>query len=144
MKVAIGNSSEFISKAQSIRYQVFVVEQNIPQELDLDGLDNTSHHALIADDDIQVATARLYINKTGHAVMARVAVVKAYRGLGLASKVVDALMTHACQLGVARIDIHAHEYLRSYYEKFGFQFVREVEVVGEHQLIEMQHQVVHT
>lgn len=144
MKVTIGNNPEIISKAQSIRYQVFVVEQGIPQELDIDGLDYISHHALVTDGRSLVATARLYMNEVGHSVMARVAVIEEYRGSGVASKVVEALMTHAYQRGAATIEIHAHKYLRSYYEKFGFKFVREVEVVGGHQLIEMRHQVTST
>jgi predicted GNAT family N-acyltransferase len=141
MNVTIGNSSELISQAQSIRHQVFVVEQNIPQELDLDGLDETSSHVLVMNEDALVATARLSMDDNGDAVMARVAVVKEYRGSGVASKVVEALMSHARQIGGRSIEIHAHEYLRKYYEKFGFEFIREVEVVGDHQLIEMRHQV---
>ncbi len=45
------------------------------------------------------------------------------------------------QQGVESIEIHAHSYLRNYYEKFGFNFVQEVEIVGEHQLIEMRYQL---
>jgi predicted GNAT family N-acyltransferase len=141
MEVIIGNNPEIILKARSIRHQVFVVEQSIPQELDLDGLDNDSHHVLVTDADASVATARLHIKENGHSVMARVAVIKEYRGMGIASKVVKSLMDHAQQQGASMIEIHAHEFLKSYYEKFGFTFVRDVEVVGEHQLIEMRYQV---
>ncbi|MFA0520185.1 GNAT family N-acetyltransferase, partial [Vibrio sp. 10N.222.55.E8] len=72
MKVIVGNNPELILKAQSIRHQVFVVEQQIPQTLDLDGLDLKSHHVLVTDADNLVATARLYIDDNGHAIMARV------------------------------------------------------------------------
>jgi predicted GNAT family N-acyltransferase len=141
MKVVIGNSPELISQVQSIRYQVFVVEQSIPLALDLDGLDDTSVHALVMKDNVLVATARLSKGFDGHAVMARVAVMKAYRGSGVATKVIDALMAHARFMGLSSIEIHAHEYLRNYYERFGFEFIRDVEVVGGHPLIEMRHQL---
>ena len=144
MEIIVGNTPEIISKAQLIRHQVFVLEQRIPQELDLDGLDTTSSHALVTDGGSLVATARLSVDDGGHAVMARVAVVKEYRGSGIASKVIDTLMSHARQSGVVSIEIHAHEHLRSYYQTFGFEFIREVEVVGEHQLIEMRHQIAGT
>ncbi|GIC77528.1 GNAT family N-acetyltransferase [Moritella sp. F3] len=142
MEVTIGKSAELIEKAQAIRYQVFTVEQNIPSELDLDGLDSVSEHALVMEVERPVATARLVTNTDGSSVMARVAVLDAYRGCGIASVVVKALMEHANQKGVRSIEIHAHGYLRSYYERFGFEFIQEVEVVGEHQLIEMRHQLV--
>ncbi|AEX22164.1 GNAT family N-acetyltransferase [Vibrio sp. EJY3] len=141
MEIITGNSSEIIQKAQAIRYQVFTVEQQIPRELDLDGLDEGSIHALVEDKDVLVATARLTIKDDGSSVMARVAVTEPYRGMEIASKVVQALMDYARNDGVSSIEIHAHGYLRNYYEKFGFEFIREVEIVGEHQLIEMQYHI---
>ncbi|MFT5705920.1 MAG: putative GNAT family N-acyltransferase [Oceanospirillaceae bacterium] len=142
MEITIGNNPDIISKAQTIRFQVFTVEQKIPPELDLDGLDEASNHILIMDNDASVATARLTVNDKGSSVMARVAVVKAYRGSGVSSKMLKALMLYAREIGVISIEIHAHEYLRSYYEKFGFEYIQEIETVGEHQLIEMQHFIV--
>lgn len=144
MEVIIGKSDQIIEKAQAIRYQVFTVEQKIPNKLDFDGLDNSSEHVLVMNENQPVATARLTIDTDGSSVMARVAVLEAYRGHGIASMVVKALMGHAASQSVSSIEIHAHGYLRSYYEKFNFEFIKEVEVVGEHQLIEMRHQVVRT
>lgn len=141
MEITIGNSPELIEKVQAIRYQVFTVEQHIPRELDVDGLDEVSVHALVTEQGTLVATARLTVNDDGSSVMARVAVVQVYRGLGIASKVVNSLMDYARSARLSSIEIHAHGYLRNYYEKFGFEFIREVEIVGEHQLIEMQYQI---
>ncbi|NOJ11697.1 GNAT family N-acetyltransferase [Vibrio splendidus] len=141
MEVVIGNNPELIMKAQSIRHQVFVVEQGIPHILDLDGLDLVSHHALITDEDNLVATARLHIDESGHSTMARVAVLQPYRGSGIASEIVMALLKHASEHGAKVIEIHAHQYLKNYYEKLGFEFIREVEIVGEHQLIEMRYNI---
>ncbi|GAL31257.1 hypothetical protein JCM19239_3155 [Vibrio variabilis] len=45
---------------------------------------------------------------------------------------------------MSSIEIHAHSYLRDYYERFGFEFIQEVEIVGEHQLIEMRYQLILT
>ncbi|MGY2574759.1 GNAT family N-acetyltransferase [Vibrio sp. C8] len=142
MEVTIGNGKELIQQAQAIRYQVFTLEQHIPQELDLDGLDEDSLHALVSEQGKPIATARLKVNQNGSSVMARVAVTEESRGLGIATKLVSALIEHAKKIGVRSIEIHAHSYLRSYYEKFGFKFIQEVEVVGEHQLIEMQYYIV--
>ncbi|NOH99327.1 GNAT family N-acetyltransferase [Vibrio sp. 99-70-13A1] len=144
MEVIIGKSDQIIEKAQAIRYQVFTVEQKIPNKVDFDGLDSASEHALVMNENQPVATARLTIDTDGSSVMARVAVLEAYRGHGIASMVVKALMDHATSQSVSSIEIHAHGYLRSYYEKFGFEFIKEVEVVGKHQLIEMRYQTVRT
>ncbi len=139
MEIVIGNSAELISKSQAIRNQVFVIEQGIPIELDLDGLDEQSYHALVTDNNSLVGTARLTIVGDKNAVMARVAVLKEYRGSGIATKVINALLSHAREKNIDSIEIHAHEYLRGYYENFGFKYIKKVEVVGEHQLAEMQY-----
>ncbi|MEQ6343183.1 MULTISPECIES: GNAT family N-acetyltransferase [Vibrio] len=144
MEVIIGTSPEIIERAQAIRFQVFSIEQSIPNELDFDGLDNTSMHALVMDNNQAIATARLLIHSDGSSVMARVAVLEAYRGQGIASEIVKALVDYAEKQGVNLIEIHAHSYLRKYYERFGFSFVREVEIVGEHQLIEMRYPLTRT
>ena len=142
MEITTGKSIELIEKAQAIRYQVFTVEQSIPNELDFDGLDCVAEHVLVTETNQAVATARLVINADGSSVMARVAVLEAYRGRGIASIVVNKLIEYAKKQGVSSIEIHAHSYLRDYYERFGFEFIQEVEIVGEHQLIEMRYQLV--
>lgn len=137
MNVAIGTGPGLIKLAQAIRYQVFTLEQRIATELDLDGLDEVSIHALVTAQGEPIATARLTLKEDGTSTIARVAVLESYRGCGVASTVVQALVVHAQNIGVESIEIHAHAYLRSYYERFGFEFIKEAEVVGEHQLIEM-------
>lgn len=144
MEVSIGNDPELIRLAQGIRYQVFTREQRIPEELDLDGLDETSFHALATEQGEPIATARLTLKENGASTLARVAVSEAYRSSGFASAVVRALMQHAQEIGATSIELHAHSHLKGYYEKFGFEFIKEVEIVGEHQLIEMRRQLART
>ena len=139
MEFTIGNHPDLIKKAHAIRKQVFVIEQGIPQVLDLDGLDGSADHVLVTKGEELIATARLYYKRSGYAVMARIAVLQTFRGLGVATKMVKALLDHTKQRNIKTIEIHAHQYLRSYYEKFGFKFIKEVETVGEHQLIEMKY-----
>ena len=144
MEVSIGNDPELIRLAQGIRYQVFTCEQRIPEELDLDGLDETSFHALATEQGEPIATARLTLKENGASTLARVSVSEAYRSAGAASAVVRALMQHAQEIGATSIELHAHSHLKGYYEKFGFEFIKEVEIVGEHQLIEMRRQLART
>lgn len=141
MEVHIGNDRELIRLAQGIRHQVFTREQRIPAELDLDGLDEASFHALATEQGEPIATARLTVKEDGSSTMARVAVSEVYRGAGVASAVVQALLQHAQNIGVTSIELHAHSHLKGYNEKFGFEFIKEVEIVGEHQLIEMRRQL---
>ncbi|PSW21800.1 GNAT family N-acetyltransferase [Photobacterium sanctipauli] len=141
MDIEIGNSEALITKSQMIRRQVFVKEQAIPLELDLDGLDQGSYHALVTDQDSLVATARLTIDDSNQAHMARVAVLAPYRGASVATWVIKAMMAFAREKNVESIHIYAHHYLRCYYERLGYQYIKDAETVGSHQLIEMHHRI---
>ncbi len=138
MKQQIGSTPDIIEQAHAIRYEVFVDEQQIPLELDLDGKDDGSVHALLTDGDQLIATARLTVGDEQQATLARVAVTKPYRGRGVASDVVTLMMNYAQEHGVQSVSIHAHEYLRAFYEGFGFEFIATSEQVGEHRLVEMK------
>ncbi|KZN66470.1 hypothetical protein N473_08750 [Pseudoalteromonas luteoviolacea CPMOR-1] len=137
-ELVIGNGYKLIECARSIRYEVFTKEQNIATELDHDGLDEESLHVLVSNKEQAIATARLTVGMEQQASMTRVAVLKAHRSQGIATTVVSVLIEHAKTLNIASINIHAHNYLRQFYEKLGFRFIAEVEVVCGHQLIEMK------
>lgn len=137
MRVVVSKDAESIKISQAIRNEVFVQEQGIPLHIDLDGLDSNSYHSLVYIDDIAIGVARLALVGDNNAIMARVAVKKDYRGKGASTKLVESLITKSKQLGISRIEIHAHEYLRDFYETLGFDFIKKVEKVGEHQLIQM-------
>jgi len=137
MKIVVNNEPETIKISHEIRNEVFVQEQGIPSDLDLDGLDVDSYHSLAYIGDLAVGVARLAILKNNNAVLARIAIRKDFRGKGIATKIVESLITKANQLNINNIEIHAHIHLREYYETFGFQYIKHVEKVGEHQLVEM-------
>ncbi|MEH6458171.1 MAG: GNAT family N-acetyltransferase [Cocleimonas sp.] len=137
MKIIVSKNISAIKLSQQIRNEVFTQEQGIPKHLDLDGLDSDSFHSLAYIDKIAVGVARLTLVENKHAVMARIAVTKNYRGNGVSTKLIDSLLSKARDLSVNSIEVHAHDYLREYYERFGFEYIKQVEEVGEHQLIQM-------
>jgi len=137
INILISNSQETIQKSQSIRHDIFVKEQGIPLELDLDGLDTESLHALAQVGDKSIGTARLTIADESHAILARVAVTRKFRGSGVANQLVHSLLSYARKHGLETIKVHAHEHLRKYYESIGFSYISDAEVVGEHPLIAM-------
>ncbi len=138
ISISIDNCIETIQKSQKILNEVFVKEQGIPLELDLDGQDDRSYHALAHTGSKAVGTARLTVVDDKQAVLAKVAVIKESRGSGIGNQLVRSLLSYAKNLKIRVIEIHAHQYLRKYYESLGFNYVRDVEVVGEYQLIEMR------
>ncbi len=138
INIKVSQGDEAIVKSQKIRNEVFVCEQKIPIELDLDGADSEAFHALAYHDDKVIGVARLVIDKNGSATLARVAVTIDYRGNGIASQLIDALEAKGKEYGISKISIYPHEYLRIFYEKLGYEYEDLSEIVGDHQLLIMK------
>ena len=63
-----------IKEICAIRYNVFVEEQKVPEELEIDGLDDKAKHVLAFVDSVQIGTGRILSD--GH--IGRVAVLPDY------------------------------------------------------------------
>ena len=138
VNVQVSQQLESIVESQGIRREVFFEEQGIPIELDLDGCDNKSYHMLAYVNDQVVGVARLTPIENKKAVLSRVAVKKEYRGFGIASKLVKASVVQAKKLKVRSIEITPHEYLKEFYETFGFKYIKKAGAVTVHRLIKME------
>jgi predicted GNAT family N-acyltransferase len=71
-----------LAQAFSIRIRVFVKEQHVPAEIELDRDDQRAQHFLATIDGRAVGTARLVLRR-GSAKIGRMAVIKGYRRRGI-------------------------------------------------------------
>lgn len=102
--------------ARALRSTVFIVEQQVPEELEWDEFDAQSRHALARVDGIPVATGRLLPD--GH--IGRMAVLAPWRGLGLGSAVFAALLAAARAARHDVVQLHAQTRVEGFYARFGF------------------------
>lgn len=103
--------------AALIRNQVFVAEQNVPAQLEIDDMDAFCLHAVAYDAaGLPVATARLLPD--GH--IGRMAVRQHDRGRGIGAAVLQALMAAARQRGMRAVVLHAQTHAASFYASHGF------------------------
>ena len=106
------------SALTAVRCAVFVDEQGVPESLELDDHDAGSHHILVCDrDDKPIGAGR--IKPDGQ--IGRMAVLKAWRGQGVGSAILAALLEHARQQGYARVFLYAQASAVSFYERSGFE-----------------------
>ena len=82
MKILIKPWKEAELEAFPIREEVFVKEQGVPAELELDEFDPLATHALAYQNGRCVGTARLVHLGNGHAQIGRMAVLAQFRGKG--------------------------------------------------------------
>jgi len=136
--IKVTTTSEEVAAAQRIRRQVFVDEQGIPAQLDADGLDESAFHALCCYGDEVVATGRLVVLNSNGGVLARIAVLRDYRGRGIGRLIVAELEAVASRLGIQELTLHPHKHLERFYGNLGYKRVPGTSSVGKHELITMQ------
>jgi len=111
----------------SIRRQVFIEEQRVPEELEIDEFDQPDRavHVLLYDDaGAPVATARFrpYDPGDGHtAKVQRVAVLAHLRGRGLGRRVMQAVEELVREAGFREIVLDAQLHAERFYQKLGYR-----------------------
>lgn len=116
-KVEILAWSEARIHASRIRREVFVQEQGVPVQLELDKWDARCEHALASIDGTVIGTGRLLPD--GH--IGRIAVLKDYRGQGFARGILQALLDHARKRGENGAAQNAQSDAALFYQMFGHQ-----------------------
>jgi predicted GNAT family N-acyltransferase len=114
--VVTGSWAELGAAASAIRHEVFVEEQRVPVELELDEFDAVSIHALALDGETALGTGRLLPD--GH--IGRMAVRREARGGGIGSKLLRALMQQEQQRGDNAVVLHAQLSAVGFYQRHGY------------------------
>lgn len=117
--VLVPPSSTLGRAALELRHKVFVVEQGVPVELEVDEDDPTATHFVAIYEGEVVGTLRV-VFKPEHAKICRVAVCRERRGSGIARHMMNFAIEHCRALGVNRFCLSAQVDKLGFYEKLGF------------------------
>jgi predicted GNAT family N-acyltransferase len=109
--------AEARARAAPIRFAVFVEEQGVPREIELDEMDEACAHAVAFEDGIPVATGRLLPD--GH--IGRMAVLKRWRGRGVGSRLLERLIEEARRRGDREVALSAQVHAVAFYRAHGFR-----------------------
>ena len=107
---------------KSVREQVFIQEQHVPEELEWDEHDTKAVHVVAYDTRDQViGTARLLAD--GH--IGRMAVLEPWRKNGVGSAMLKTLLLLAQQQNLSKVFLHAQTSAIGFYEHHGFRTLGE-------------------
>lgn len=124
MKCVKVETSEQLNKAFSIRLEVFVEEQGVPRELEMDEYDDSPkvcHHFIVLKDDLPIATGRWKEYEPEVAKMQRIAVLQRYRGLGVGRFLLEGMEEDAFNQGYKASLLDAQCTAEVFYSKLGYQ-----------------------
>ncbi|MBM2575473.1 GNAT family N-acetyltransferase [Jannaschia sp. Os4] len=108
------------TEARRLRWTVFVEEQGIPVEAEMDGTDPGCTHWVLREDGAPVATLRTKVIDDSTLKIGRVATLAEARGRGHARRLMEAALAEARAAGLARGYLSAQEEVVGWYEAFGF------------------------
>lgn len=115
-------SQEDLKRALSIRLRVFVREQAVPREIELDTDDQRATHFLACMGSRAVGTARV-VTRRKEAKIGRMAVLKSFRQKGVGRELLKQSVKSARKSGASSIILHAQVPVIDFYEKMGFRCV---------------------
>jgi predicted GNAT family N-acyltransferase len=102
--------------AAPIRFTVFVEEQGVPLDIEMDDMDAQCLHAVAYQEGVPVGTARLLPD--GH--IGRMAVLKQWRRRGIGGRMLHALTEQARRRGEREVALSAQVHAVGFYRAHGF------------------------
>lgn len=120
LKIKLVTNKEELEQTINIRKKVFIKEQNVPFDIEIDGLDKESKHFIAYLNDEPIGCARIRTNKK-YAKLERIAIVKEQRGKGFGTKLTNFLIDYCKKQNFDEIILHSQKYVIDFYKKFGFK-----------------------
>jgi predicted GNAT family N-acyltransferase len=123
--------------ALSVRYRVFVDEQGVDPDLEVDDHEDAATHFVAYEGGEPVGAARLRAKETGDgeptegrtasetAKIERVAVIESHREQGIGRELMDAAEAEARRQGFAEARLHSQTRAAGFYERLGYEQVSE-------------------
>lgn len=114
-------SDRELEGAFEVRRRVFIEEQGIPEDLELDGYDGEALQMVVADGDMVIGTARVLFPATGRAKIERMAVLKSFRRRGIGRRIISFLNEELSHRQVEQVVLHAQWPVVAFYRSCGFE-----------------------
>ena len=128
--IKILKSKEELNLGFALRIEVFVKEQNVPMELELDEKDNSENtvHIGFFDNNKLIGVARLIDLNKDVIHIGRVAIDKEYRGRGIGRELIIGCENIAQQILKRKIiiDLSAQIQAENFYKSLGYNRVNDI------------------
>jgi predicted GNAT family N-acyltransferase len=123
--IEVGHDRSRMEQAWALRRRVFIEEQHVPEEIELDADDARAVHALAFEGEQPVGCGRM-LAQGDYVKIGRMAVLAERRGTGVGRRVLEFLIEHGRRRGFRRAVLDAQVHAEGFYLKQGFTPVGEV------------------
>lgn len=125
MQIKRVTTEEQLEDAFSVRKTVFVKEQGVAEEVELDEYEDCSDHVVIYDENKPVGTGRVRIVED-KAKLERICVLASHRKHHLGKTIMNELEAIAIEKGLAKAKLHGQVQAAAFYEKLGYETASDV------------------
>ena len=122
MKVMKVESDEQLRDAFKVRTKVFVHEQGVPNELEIDEHENDSTHFVMYHEDEPIGAGRFRVLE-GKGKVERICVLSAHRGTGAGNQIMNTIENFAKPLAIKSLILNAQISALPFYEKLGYTVI---------------------
>jgi predicted GNAT family N-acyltransferase len=122
VKVVVAKTEDQIQEVFNIRKTVFVEEQKVPLEEEIDEYENDSTHFVLYDQSHSVGAGRFRI-LDGVGKVERICVLPAIRGKGAGRELMLAIEEYAKQQPLSQLKLNAQTYAIPFYEGLGYEVI---------------------
>jgi predicted GNAT family N-acyltransferase len=124
LKVIKVTSENELKDAYSVRKEVFVEEQNVPLEEEIDQFEEEAAHFVLYDGDLPAGAGRFRI-VDGKGKVERICVLSSYRKKGAGQLIMNAIEDYAHGQDIHTLKLNAQTHAIPFYEKLGYSVVSE-------------------
>lgn len=120
-KIIVGKYEDLKTECNLIRYEVFVQEQNVPENIEIDERDEVCTHVILRINNNPIGTGRIDLEKQGK--IGRLAIVKEFRNKGYGTLILNKLEEIARQNNLTSVWLNAQKASLNFYLKLGYQII---------------------
>lgn len=117
--IRIARRQEEFFQLIRLREEVFVIEQGVPLDIELDEADDRAVHFIATAKGEVIGTARLVVRGRAGKI-GRMAVQKKWRGKGVGAALIGLIKKTAVKKGITRLYLHAQASAVPFYQRLGF------------------------
>jgi len=125
-QVIHAQNKQELDDAFKIRRIVFVHEQQVPEDIEIDEYENESDHFVVYDSSLRpLGAGRLRQIGNQQAKVERICIAKEFRGQGLGDQMMKKIEEVAKEKGINTLYLHAQDHAEGFYQRLGYQTISE-------------------
>ncbi|PLR81461.1 GNAT family N-acetyltransferase [Bacillus canaveralius] len=122
MKVTTVSTEQELEDAFTVRKKVFVEEQQVPEEEEIDQFESNAVHFVLYDGETPAGAGRFRV-VDGFGKVERICVLQEYRKTGAGKAIMAAIEAYAAGNGISALKLNAQTHAIPFYSRLGYEVV---------------------